>query len=102
MLIILSKSPTVCNYNSLIEIAEKVVETGEEVAIVHVQDSCTATTMDEYCEELAERRINAYVLKADCEAHGLLERIGRDVKIIGYREWVKLVMDTHSTIFTWT
>ena len=102
MLMILSKPPTVCDYTSILEIAKKAVEKGEKVAVLHVQDSCIATTLDEYCEELAEARIDAYVLRADCEARGLLEKVGREVKIIGYREWVKLVMDKHSTIISWT
>jgi len=102
MLIILSKSPRVSDYNSIIEIAKKAVEKGERVAILHMQDACIATTFDEYCEELAENRIDAYVLRADCEARGLLEKVGRGVKIINYREWVKLLMNTHSTIVSWT
>jgi len=102
LLIILSHSPTVSDYDSLIEIAKKAVEKGEKVAILHVQDSCIATTMGEYFEELAENKIDAYVLRADCEARGLLEKVGRDVKIIDYKEWVKLVMDKHGTIVSWT
>lgn len=102
MLIILSKSPTIGDYNSIIEIAEKAVERGEKVAVLHVQDSCLATTVDEYCEKLAEERIDAYVLRADCEARGLLEKVGRDVKFIDYREWVELVMGTHNKIVSWT
>jgi len=102
MLIILSKSPTIANYDSIIEIAKKAVKKGEKVAVLHIQDSCIATTLDEYYEKLAEGRIDAYVLRADCEARGLLEKVGRDVRIIDYREWVKLVMDTHSAIVSWT
>jgi len=102
LLIILSKSPTVNDYNSMLEIAKKAVENGERVAVLHVQDSCIATTLDEYCEKLAEERIDTYVLRADCEARGLLERVGREVKIINYKAWVKLVMDKHSTIVSWT
>jgi len=102
MLIILSKSPTANDHNSIIEIAKKAAEKGEKVAVLHVQDSCIATTLDEYCERLAEARVAAYVLRADLEARGLLKRVGRDVKVIDYREWVTLVMDTHSTIVSWT
>jgi len=51
---------------------------------------------------LVEARIDAYVFRTDCEARGLLEKVGKDVKIIEYREWVKLVMNTHSKIVTWT
>jgi len=102
MLIILSKSPTIGDFSSIIEIGKKAVEKGERVAFLHLQDSCIVATMDEYCEELAENGIDAYVLRVDCEARGLLEKVGRDVKIIDYKEWVKLVMDGHSTIVSWT
>ena len=102
MLIILSKSPTVCDYDDIIDIAKKAVENGEKVAVLHVQDACIATTTDDYCEGLAENGIDAYVLRADCEARGLLDKVGREVKIIDYREWVKLVMKTHRTIVSWT
>jgi len=102
LLIILTKSPRVCDYNSIIEIVKKGVEKGEKMAVLHAQDSCIATTVNEYCEELAENRIDSYVLRADCEARGLLEKVGREVKIIDYREWVRLVMDKHTTIVSWT
>jgi len=102
MLIILSKSPAASDYNSILDIVKKAVEKGEKVAVLHVQDACLATTLNEYCERLAEGRIDAYVLRADCEARGLLEKVGRDIKIIDYKEWVKLIMDGHSKIISWT
>jgi len=102
LLIILTKSPAVGDYNSVLEIVTNAVEKGEKVAVLHVQDACIAATLDEYCERLAEERIDAYVLRADCEARGLLDKVGREVKIIDYKEWVKLVMKTHSTIVSWT
>jgi len=102
MLIILSKSSWTENYGFILEIARKAVENGEKVAVLHVQDACIAVTVNEYCDKLAENKIDIYALKADCEARGLLEKVRKDVKIIEYREWVKLVMDTHSKIVTWT
>jgi sulfur relay protein TusB/DsrH len=99
MLIILSKSPSVNGYDSILKIAEKA---REKVAILYIQDACIAATMDEYCERLAEGRINAYALRADCEARGLLEKVGRDIKIVDYKEWVSLVMNEHSRVVSWT
>jgi len=72
------------------------------VAILHVQDACIAATIAEYCERLAEERIDAYVLRADCEARGLLEKVGRDVRIVDYKEWIRLVMKEHDKIISWT
>jgi len=102
MLIILSKSQSVNDYNSILKIAEKISEKGEKVAILHIQDACIAATMDEYCKRLAEGRIDAYVLSSDCEARGLLEKVGRDVKIVDYKGWVRLVMNQHNRIVSWT
>jgi len=102
MLIILSRSPWAENYGSLLEIARKAAENGEKVAVLFIQDACLAATMNEYCDKLVKNKIEVYALKADCEARGLLEKVGKDVKIIEYREWVKLMMDTHNKIISWT
>lgn len=102
MLIILSKSPSVNRYDSILKIAEKASEKGENVAILHAQDACIAVSLDDYCERLAEGRIDAYVLREDCQARGLLEKVGRDVKVIDYKEWVKLLMKEHDKIVSWT
>jgi sulfur relay protein TusB/DsrH len=102
MLIILSKSQLVNDYDSILKIAEKASEKGKKVAILHVQDACVAVTMYEYCKRLAEGRIDAYVLRADCEARGLLEKVGRDIKIVDYKRWVRLVMKEHDKIISWT
>jgi precorrin-4 methylase len=58
LLVILSKSPLTENYGSILEIARKAVETGEKVAILHIQDACVATTIDEYCDKLSESEID--------------------------------------------
>jgi len=102
MLIILTKSPSVNGYDSVLKIAERISEKGEKVAILHIQDACIAATMKEYCGRLADGRINAYVLRADCEARGLLEKVVRDVKVIDYKEWVDLSMKEHDKIVSWT
>jgi len=102
MLIILNKSLLVNGYDSILKIAEKASEKGEKVAILHIQDACIVATMDEYCDRLAEGRINAYVLRADCKARGLLEKVGRDVEIVDYKGWVRLVMNKHDKIVSWT
>jgi len=102
MLIILSKSPWTENYGSLLEIARKAAENGEKVAVLFIQDACLAATKNEYCDKLVKNKIEVYALKADCEARGLLEKVGKDVKIIEYRDWVKLVMGMHSKIVSWT
>jgi len=102
MLIILSKSQSVNDYYSILKIAERASEKGEKVAILHIQDACIAATLDKYCERLAEGRMDAYVLKSDLEARGLLEKVGRNVKIVDYKGWVRLVMKEHNRIVSWT
>jgi len=102
MLIILSKLPSVNSYDSILKIAEKIREKGEKVAILHIQDACIAATMNEYCKRLAKERIDAYVLSSDCEARGLLEKVGRNVKIVDYKGWVRLVMKEHDKIISWS
>lgn len=102
MLIILSKSPSATCYESILKIAEKSFGNGEKAAILHIQDACIAVTMNDYCVRLARARIDAYALKADCEARGLLQKVGRDVTIVDYKEWVKLVMKEHGSVVSWT
>jgi len=102
MLIILSKSQSVNDYNSILKIAEKASEKGEKMAILHIQDACIAATIDEYCKRLAEGRIDAYALKSDLEARGLLEKVGRNIKIVDYKGWVRLVMKEHDKIISWS
>jgi sulfur relay protein TusB/DsrH len=102
MLIILSKSPRAENYGSILEITTKVVENGEKVAVLYVQDACITATMNEYCDKLAENKIEIYALKADCEARGLMDKVRPKVKVIDYRQWVKLVMAAHDKIVPWT
>ncbi len=102
MLIILSKSPSTGSYESVLKMAENASSKDEKVAVLHIQDACLAATMKEQCLRLADARIQLYALKADCEARGILDRLGKDVKLIDYREWVNLVMKEHKSIVSWT
>jgi len=102
VLIILTKSPWAQGHVSILEIARKAAKSGERVAVLHVQDACTAATINEYCDKLANNRIDIYALKADCEARGLVGKVSPKVKLIDYRQWTKLVMAEHSKIVSWT
>jgi len=102
MLIILSKSRWTENHSSILEIAKKAVEIGERTAVLFIQDACLALTMNEYCDKLLKNKIKVYALKADCEARGLVEKVSGKVKIIDYKQWVKLMVDEHKKIVSWT
>jgi len=102
MLVILSRSLWAGNYGSILEIARKSVENGEKVAVLHVQDACIAATINEHCDKLAENKIDIYALKADCETRGLVEKVNEKVRIIDYKQWVKLMMTEHEKIVSWT
>jgi len=98
----LSKSPWVDGSESALKIAERSLARGEKVAVLHIQDACIATTIDDYCEKLAERGITGYALKADCEARGLLDKVGREIKIVDYKDWIRLVMKERGAVVSWT
>ena len=102
MLIILSESPFVGDYASILDMALRAVQKGEKVGLLHIHGSCTALTSDEYSEKLVDAGLNVYALKADCKARGLLKKIKKRVKIVDYRDWVKLVMDEYDRIVSWT
>ena len=101
MLIILSKSPFVGDYASILDIALSAVQKGERVGVLHIHASCTALTSGEYSKKLVDAGLNVYALKADCKARGLLKKIKKRVKIVDYRDWVKLVMDEYNKIVSW-
>ena len=101
MLIILSKSPFVGDYASILDIALRAVQKGERVGVLHIHASCTALTSGEYSKKLVDAGLNVYALKADCKARGLLKKIKKRVKIVDYRDWVKLVMDEYNKIVSW-
>jgi len=102
MLIILTKSHWTEDYGSIIEIAKKAAESKEKVAVLHMQDACIAATINQQCDKLAENKIDIYALKADCEARGLIEKVSRNVRLIDYKQCVKLVMTKHEKIVSWT
>ena len=97
MLLILGQSPFREQYESFLEIARKAVRK-EKVGILHVQDACVAVTLDEYCRKAVDNGVNLYVLKEDCQARGLLEKVHAGVKIVSYEGWVKLVMSKYERI----
>ena len=97
MLFILTKSPFREQYESFLEIARKAVGK-EKVGILHIQDACVAATLEEYCRKAVENGVNLYVLKEDCQARGLFEKVHANVKIVDYEGWVKLVMDEYEKI----
>ena len=97
MLLILSKSPFREQYESFLEIAREAARK-EKVGILHIQDACIAATLDEYCRKAVDNGVNLYVLKEDCQARGLLEKVHAGVKIVSYEGWVKLVMSKYERI----
>jgi sulfur relay protein TusB/DsrH len=101
-LIILSKSPFVGDYASIFDMALRAVQKGEKVGVLHIHNSCVALTSGEYSEKLVDAGLNVYASKADCEARGLLKKIKKGVKIVDYKDWVKLVMDEYDRIVSWT
>ena len=102
MLIILSESPFVGDHASILDMALRAAQKGEKVGVLHIHDSCTALTSEEYSKKLVDAGLNVYALKADCEARGLLKKIKKRVKIVDYQDWVKLVMDEYDRIVSWT
>lgn len=102
MLIVLSKSPWAENLGFILEAAEKVKAKGERVALMHIQDAVIAATLSEYCTRLTDNDIDVYALRADCEARGLLGKVSPKAKVIDYMQWVKLIMNEHEKIVSWT
>ena len=101
MLIILGKSPFVGDCASVLDIALRAVQKGEKVGVIHIHDSCMALKSDEYSKKLVDAGLDIYALKADCEARGLMKKIKKGVKIVDYKDWVKLVMDECDRIVSW-
>lgn len=101
MLIILSKSPFAGNFDSILRTASEMVEMGEKVGVLHIQDACIALTLPEYIGKMADHRLKLYGLKADCETRELLKEIDKRVIIVDYQGWVKLVMDEYDKIVSW-
>ncbi len=97
MLLILSKSPFHEQYESFLEIARKAAGK-EKVGTLHIQDACVVATLYEYCRKAVDNGVNLYVLKEDCQARGLLEKVQKSVKVVNYEGWVKLVMNEYEKI----
>ena len=87
---------------SILDVAARLAEKGERIAILHVQDACSAVASKEYCDRLLKDKINVYALKADVEVRGLIERMHTKAKIIDYKQWVSLMMNGHNKIVSWT
>jgi sulfur relay protein TusB/DsrH len=101
LLIVLSKSSFVGNFDSILKMALEMVEIEEKVGILHIQDACIALTLPEYLRKIADNAVELYGLRADCEARGLLKKIDKRVRIVDYQGWVKLVMDEYGKIVSW-
>ena len=101
MLIILGKSPVVGDCTAILDVALGAVKKGEKVGVLHIQDSCTALTSDEYSKKLVDNGLDVYALKADCEARGLMKKIKKRVKIVDYKDWIRLVMDEYTGVISW-
>jgi len=101
LLIILSKSPFSGNFDSILKMASEMVEMGEKVGILHIQDACISLTLPQYLRRTVNLRLRLYGLKADCEARGLLKKVDKRVAIVDYKGWVKLVMDEYDKIVSW-
>ena len=82
--------------------AARLAEKGEGIAILHIQDACSAVASREYCDRLLESKINVYALKADVEARGLIQGMHPNVKTVDYKQWVSLMMNEHNKIVSWT
>jgi sulfur relay protein TusB/DsrH len=97
LLLILSKSPFYEQYESFLKIAHKAARK-EKVGILHIQDACIAATLEEHCRKAVDNGVDLYVLKEDCQARGLLEKVHANVKIVNYEGWVELVMNEYERI----
>lgn len=99
MLFISSKSHFLEQYESFLEIAREAArKKTEKVGVLHVQDACAAVTSVEYCKRALDDGLNLYVLKEDCQARGLLEKVAKNVEVVTYKGWVKLVVDEYKKI----
>ena len=93
---------TIKDSASILKLADKLAEKGEEIAILHIQDACKATALREYCDRLLEARIKVYALKADVEAQRLTGKMHSSVEMMDYDQWVSLLMQRHNKIVSWT
>ena len=87
---------------SIFKLAGKLVEKREEIALLHIQEACKATTSSEYCSKLQEASIKVYALRADVEARKLSKKMHPSVELIDYKQWISLLMDKHDKVVSWT
>ena len=102
LLVVFGRSPWAADWGFVLDVTKRIVGKGEKVSVLHVQDACIAVTMSEYCEKLGDSHVEVYALRVDCEARGLVEKVSGKVKLVDYRQWVRLVMDEHDRIVSWT
>ena len=86
---------------SILKLGGKLAEK-REIALLHIQEACRATTSVEYCSKLREASIKVYALRADVEARKLTEKMHPSVELVDYRQWVSLLMDKHDKVVSWT
>ena len=98
----MSKPLTDNDSASIFDVAARLAEKGEGIAILHIQDACSTVASKEYCDRLLRSKIDAYALKADVEARGFAERMRPNVKTVDYKQWVSLMMNEHDKIVSWT
>ena len=86
---------------SIFKLTGKFAEKHEDIALLHIQEACKATTSAKYCSKLREASIKVYALRADVEARKLT-KMHPSVELIDYRQWVSLLMDKHGKVVSWT
>ncbi len=87
---------------SIFKLAGKLVEKREEIALLHIQEACRATTSSEYCSKLREASIKIYALRGDVETRKLTGKMPPSVELIDYEQWISLLMDQHGKVVSWT
>ena len=87
---------------SIFKLTGKLAEKREDIALLHIQEACKATTSAKYCSKLREASIKVYALRADVEARKLTKKMRPSVELIDYKQWVSLLMDKHGKVVSWT
>ena len=87
---------------SIFKLTGKLAEKREDVALLHIQEACKATTSAKYCSKLQEASIKVYALRVDVEARKLTKKMHPSVELIDYKQWVSLLMDRHDKVVSWT
>lgn len=87
---------------SILMLARKLAEKRKDIALLHIQEACRATTSSEYCSKLQKANIRMYALRADVEARKLTKKMHPSVELVDYEQWVSLLMDKHDKVVSWT